>query len=347
VSAVPAPIDRTASRRNFLFLTYDPGVPSFRYRMDPLIAELRAQGHECDLLRLPSGRYFRRLYAAREQLRKADVVVVAKIKLTPPEPRLLRHWARRLVFDFDDAIYIRRPRAPHLPPHDSIWRRAKFAATCSAMDMIIAGNETLAAVAKPHSRRVEVVPTPVDTERYPAPIADNTRPPTLVWIGLAENLGYLEMVRPAMARLTGRWPDLRLRVISSDFPDWHDVRVDRFPWSSAAEIDGLATSDIGLMPLTDDEWTRGKCAFKLLQYAAAGLPSVASDVGANREAVLQGQSGFLVRTADEWQAALATLIESRDTRAEFGRRARAHVETHFAAGVVARRAAGLLLDLAG
>jgi glycosyltransferase involved in cell wall biosynthesis len=340
------PIEPATRSRSFLFLSYDPDVPSFRYRMTPVIEELRRQGHHCELLQLPSGRYFRRLFAVRERMRRSDVVVVAKIKLTPPEPRLLRRWSRRLAFDFDDAIYIRRPRAPGLPPHDSSWRRTKFAATCAAMDLVIAGNETLAAVAMPHSKRVEIVPTPIDTQRYGPPVVDGSRPPTLVWIGLPDNLGYLEMVRPAMAQLMRRWSELRLRVISSEFPDWHDVRVERFPWSSAAEIDGLATADIGLMPLTDDEWTRGKCAFKLLQYSAASLPSVASDVGANREAVVHGQSGFLVKTSDDWGTALATLIESPDLRAEFGRCARAHVEAHFAADVVARRAAQLLTELA-
>jgi glycosyltransferase involved in cell wall biosynthesis len=100
------------------------------------------------------------------------------------------------------------------------------------------------------------------------------------------------------------------------------------------------------MPLADDAWTRGKCAFKLLQYAAAGLPSVASDVGANREALLDGASGFLVPPGASWEPALAKLIESAELRVSFGGRGREHVASHYTADVVSARCAGLLTDLA-
>jgi glycosyltransferase involved in cell wall biosynthesis len=170
--------------------------------------------------------------------------------------------------------------------------------------------------------------------------------PTLVWLGRPENLDYLEQVRPALAALTRRWPDLRLRVICSEFPDWPDVAVEPVRWSPANEIAGLATAQIGLMPLADDAWSRGKCAFKLLQYAAASLPCVASDVGANREAVLDGASGFLVPVGASWEPALAKLIESAELRASFGARGREHIASHYAAEVVSGRCAALLVDLA-
>jgi glycosyltransferase involved in cell wall biosynthesis len=337
---------RSASTPGFVFLSYDPQVPSFRYRVAPVVAELTRRGRDCRVARLPSGRYGRRLLELQPTLSGARVVVVAKINFSPPEPWWLRRMCRRLVFDFDDAIYVRRPRAPGLPPGESRWRRWKFAATCAAMDLVIAGNETLAAAAAPHSRRVVVVPTPVDVDRYRAADFGAPRPPTLVWLGRPENLDYLELVRPALAALTRRWPDLRLRVICSEFPDWPEVEIERVPWSIESEVSGLATADIGLMPLADDEWTRGKCAFKLLQYAAASLPCVASDVGANREAVLDGASGFLVAPGASWESALTPLIESAELRASFGRRGREHVAQNFAADVVSRRCAALLDELA-
>jgi glycosyltransferase involved in cell wall biosynthesis len=335
-----------AATAEIAFLSYDPQVPSFRYRIAPVVAELTRLGRDCRVLELPSGRYGRRLFELKPVLSRARLVVLAKIKLSPPEPWWLRRVCRRLAFDFDDAIYVRRPRAPGLPPGESRWRRRKFAATCAAMDLVIAGNQTLAAAAAPHSRRIAVVPTPIDIDRYQATDFAAPRPPTLVWLGLPDNLGYLELVRPAIVTLTRRWPELRLRVICSEFPDWPEVAIDRVPWSAANEIAGLATADIGLMPLVDDEWTRGKCAFKLLQYAAASLPCVASDVGANREAVLEGSSGFLVRPGESWEAALAALLESTQLRASFGRRGREHVLQNFAAGVVSRRCSALLDELA-
>jgi glycosyltransferase involved in cell wall biosynthesis len=337
---------RSPSGGSIVFLSYDPNVPSFRYRLAPAIDQLREMGWPTTVLRLPSRRYGRRLFAIRAALSDASAVVVAKINLTPPEPWMLRNWSRRVAFDIDDAIYLRRPRAPGLPPGDSWWRRHKFASTCSASDLVIAGNETLAKAAAMHSKRVEIVPTPVNLRSYRIAEIDPARPPTLVWVGRPENLDYLEMIRPSLVKLARRWPNLRLRIVCSEFPPWHDVNIERVLWSPENEIEALATADVGLMPLADDEWTRGKCAFKLLQYAAAGLCCVASNVGANRKAVVHGASGFLADTPDDWENALATLLASPDLRTAFGRRGRKHIEACYDATVVSRRTAGLLADLA-
>ena len=129
-------------------------------------------------------------------------------------------------------------------------------------------------------------------------------------IVMTNRLDYLELIHPVLARLSSRWPRLQLRVISSSFPDWHDVRIERVPWSSESEVNGLMTADIGVMPLANDEWTRGKCAFKLLQYSASGLACVATDIGANREAVIDGVTGYLVRSQEDWERAISTLLES-------------------------------------
>jgi glycosyltransferase involved in cell wall biosynthesis len=139
----------------------------------------------------------------------------------------------------------------------------------------------------------------------------------------------LEMIRPALARLTKRHPDLKLRVICSQFPDWSDVAVERIAWSSATEAQSLAQSHIGVMPLTDDAWSRGKCAFKLLQYMAAALPCVASPVGANTEAVIDGRNGFHAANVDEWERSLDKLISSPELRARFGAQGREHVAERY------------------
>jgi glycosyltransferase involved in cell wall biosynthesis len=119
-------------------------------------------------------------------------------------------------------------------------------------------------------------------------------------------------------------------VICSEFPEWSDVRIERVAWSSATEAHSLAGAHIGVMPLTDDAWSRGKCAFKLLQYMAAALPCVASPVGANTEAVMDGINGFHARDVDGWERSLEKLIVSADLRAAFGARGRQHVEQRYA-----------------
>jgi glycosyltransferase involved in cell wall biosynthesis len=249
--------------------------------------------------------------------------------LSALEARLFAGFSRRRIFDVDDAIYVRKPRRLGEAADDSIWRKRKFAATCRWADAVAAGNDVLAGVARASARDVVILPTSIDTASYRPTTASAADPPTIVWIGSPENLVYLEIIRPALARLAGRYSTLKMRVICSRFPDWPEVNIERIAWSSATEAQFLATAHIGVMPLTDDEWARGKCAFKLLQYMAAALPCVASPVGANTEAVIEGFNGFHARNADEWERGLEALIQSPELRARFGASGLAHVESRY------------------
>jgi len=255
--------------------------------------------------------------------------VLHQIKLSSIEARLFAAFSGHRVFDVDDAIYVRKPRRLGEPADESAWRKKKFAATCRWVDVVVAGNDVLAQVARISAHDVAVLPTSIDASCYRLTTAPPDAPPTIAWIGSPENLTYLEMIRPALARLAQRHPTLRLRVICSQFPEWSDVTVERVPWSSATEAESLAGAHIGVMPLTDDAWSRGKCAFKLLQYMAAGLPCVASPVGANTEAVLDGVNGFHANGVEEWQQSLEKLIASPELRARFGAQGRAHVEARY------------------
>ena len=332
---------------NALLLGYHLDQPSFRHRMRSLIQSMEAAGWQVRAEQFPSGRYGLRTWERRALLRWAHVAVLHQIKLSGPEARLFAALSRRRVFDLDDAIYVRKPRRLGEPPHDSKWRRAKFAATCRNVDVVAAGNEVLAGVARASARAVEVLPTSIDTAGYQRSTAGPGDPPTIAWIGSPENLVYLEMVRPALARLAARRPALRLRVICSAFPDWPEIRIERVAWSAATEAAALAGAHIGVMPLTDDEWSRGKCAFKLLQYMAAALPCVASPVGANTEAVIDGVTGYHARGLDEWELRLGRLIESADLRARLGAAGHARVEERYAMSAYRARYVDLLNRLAG
>jgi len=313
-----------------VLLGYDLDQPSFRHRMRTLVGVLEAAGWQVHAERFPSRRYGLRTWERRSLLRRADVVVLHQIKLSAPEARLFAAFTRRRVFDVDDAIYVRKPRRLGEAPNESPWRKKKFAATCRWVDEVAAGNDVLAGVARASARAVTVLPTSIDTAAYQTTTATAADPPTVVWIGSPENLIYLEMIRPALARLSVRHPTLKMRVICSQFPLWPEINVESIAWSSASEAGSLAAAHIGVMPLTDDAWSRGKCAFKLLQYMAAGLPCVASPVGANTEAVIDGVNGFHARTVDDWERSLQSLIESPELRARFGANGRAHVESSYA-----------------
>jgi glycosyltransferase involved in cell wall biosynthesis len=329
-----------------VLLGYDLEQPSFRHRMRTLVGTLEAAGWQVRPERFPSGRYGLRTWERRLLLRAADVVVLHQIKLSALEARLMAALSRHRIFDVDDAIYVRKPRRLGEAADDSLWRKRKFAATCRWVDVVAAGNDVLAAAARPAAHAIAILPTSIDTSAYRLTSAAAGDSPTIVWIGSPENLVYLEMIRPALARLSVRYPTLKLRVICSRFPEWAEVNIERIAWSTATEAESLAAAHIGVMPLTDDEWARGKCAFKLLQYMAAALPCVASPVGANTEAVLDGVNGFHARTTEEWERHLETLIRSPELRARFGASGRAHVESRYALRTYRTRYLELLTRLA-
>ena len=331
--------------RRALLVAYRLAQPSFRYRMDCLRAPLEAAGWTVDTLELPSGRYGLRLWENRQALRRADVTVLQQIKLSAPEAWLLRRFTPHAVFDLDDAIYVRKPRRLGEPADEGAWRRAKFRATCRAMDAVVVGNAVLEAEARKAGRPVVVLPTALDPARYPPATQDPLLPPTIVWIGSPENLVYLELVRPALRALGARFPGLTLKIICSAFPDWPDLHIERVPWSSATEAAAIATAHVGIMPLTDDAWSRGKCAFKLLQYMASCLPCVASPVGANSEAVIDGVTGFLARSDADWERALAELLGSAALRQTMGSAGRRHLDEHYAVNGYSRRYVSLLEDV--
>lgn len=314
---------------NVVLLGYGLQQPSFRHRMQSLVGTLETAGWRVHCEQFPSGRYGLRTWERRGLLRWADVAVLHQIKLSGPEARLFAALARRRVFDVDDAIYVRKPRRLGDTPNTSIWRRRKFAATCRSVDVVAAGNEVLANVARQRASSIEILPTSIDVAAYQATSVAADAAPTVAWIGSPENLIYLEMIRPALAQVATRFPRFKLRVICSKFPQWSDVPIEAVEWSSSTEGAALASAHIGIMPLTDDAWSRGKCAFKLLQYMAAALPCVASPVGANTEAVLDGVTGFHAVDQTQWRDALSRLIEAPQLRARMGAAGRTHVEERF------------------
>lgn len=324
---------------------YDLDAPSLRHRWTALTPALERAGWSCRVERFPRGRYLRRIVERGDDLAGADVLWLSKIKPGLGEHGLLRGRARRIVFDFDDAVWLRKPKRPGLAPDRGRVRQWKFDRTCAMADVVLAGNEVLARRASRRARRVEVVPTTVDVAAYQAGPDPGRAGTTAVWIGLPENLVYLERIRPALAEVARRRPDFRLRVVSSAFPGWDDVPVERVAWSAAGEIDAVRSADMGLMPLDDDPWTRGKCAFKLIQYMAAALPCVGSPVGANREAVVHGETGYLAAGHDEWVGAIDRLLASAGERAAMGRQGRIRASVRYDRSVAESRVRDVLDDL--
>src|ERR1700680_4779800 len=186
-----------------VLLGYDLEQPSFRHRMRSLIGTLEAAGWRVRPERFPSGRYGLRTWERRSLLREADVAVLHQIKLSALEARLFASLSRNRVFDFDDAIYVRKPRRLGEAPDDSPWRKRKFAATCRWVHVVAAGNDVLAGVARASAHAITILPTSIDATVYRTSTAAAADAPTIAWIGSPENLGYLEIVRRGLARLAG------------------------------------------------------------------------------------------------------------------------------------------------
>ncbi len=234
-----------------------------------------------------------------------------------------------LIYDFDDAIWQmdvsdgnRRLRWLKNP--------GKTADLIAMADAVIAGNDYLADYAVHHNPRVQVIPTTIDTDAYPVVPVRRDGPVRIVWTGSPTTIRHLVTALPVLRRLKHRYGD-RLRFTVIGDPSFHDadLGVRGQAWDPHTEAADLAVGDIGIMPLPDEEWSKGKCALKGLQYMALGLPVVLSAVGANNGVVQDGINGFTALSVEEWTNKLARLIEDADLRDRIGREARRTVEQRY------------------
>ncbi|MGQ0615290.1 MAG: glycosyltransferase family protein [Planctomycetaceae bacterium] len=315
--------------KRLLLLCHDRKAASFRVRWERHLEPLAAAGIACDVREIPGGGGGRAALFA--EAARFDGVVLQRRLLGARDFARLRRAARVLVYDFDDALLF-RPSAPHR----SCKRRTRFFRTVRGADLVLAGNRILAGYARLAARAVAVVPSTADTEAIrPAAPAPGFR---VVWIGQRATLPHLETVRAALLDAGRSIPGFTLRVVADAAPP----EVEFLPWSEAAELEALASAHAGIMPLPDDPFARGKCAYKLLLYYAAGLPAIVSPVGANRP-LAAGGGALLARTPGEWEAALRRLAADPALRARLGARGRAFVERGYAARLVPPRLAALLL----
>jgi glycosyltransferase involved in cell wall biosynthesis len=298
-------------------------TPSSRYRILQYIPNLQEMGHDCTVLRIPP-RFHTRFFAFRKMSDFALVVLQKKL-LNPLEFWFLRRYSKSLLYDFDDAIMYRNS---HINPN-SQQRRQRFNRTVHNADWVIAGNQYLREKV-PHSR-VSIIPTPIDMQRYHAKIYRNEgKVVTLGWIGSKSTLAYLLDLKGVLEEIGRNFNNVQLKIVCDTFFDCQHLRVIKKPWRYEEEIEDLHSFDIGLMPLSDDLWSRGKCAFKLLQYLAVGVPVVASPVGMNSEVVHNHKNGFLALNEHEWLEWLKLLIQDPDLRRKLGQKGRELIKTDYA-----------------
>jgi glycosyltransferase involved in cell wall biosynthesis len=298
-----------------------------RYRLAAFRPFLEQAGHTLELRAMPR-RWLARLALFRA-LRGASVIVQRRL-LPSWQCLVLRRAARLLLFDFDDAVFLRDSYAAR-GLHDR-RRRRRFVDLMRCADVVIAGNAFLAehATRWAGSRRVHLIPTCVDPERYPQ--AEPVRSGggvELVWVGSSSTLQGLEAIAPLLDEIGRRVPGLCLKLICDRFLQLRDLAVLPCPWTEASEAEEIARADIGISWIPDDDWSRGKCGLKVLQYMAAGLPVIANPVGVQVEMVRHGETGFLAQTPEQWIEAVHRLAHDPALRRRMGRAGRRLVESHY------------------
>lgn len=286
-------------RRTVLFVISRLQSPSTRYRALAYFPDLREAGWEPVHLTAP--RHAGQALAMLRWAAGADATVLCRRLFGPPLPRLLRMTAKHLVFDLDDAVMVKSSGRP------SGTRRRRFRRTVRLCDQVWAGNDYLAGLCSRFNDAVVMLPTAVDPGKYSV-ASDKPRDTwDLVWIGSASTRKYLEAALPLLENLGQRIPRLRLKIIADFELPTQKLRTLPVSWSEEIEAAEIASAHVGIAPMPDDPWTRGKCGLKVLQYMAAGLPVIASDVGAHREIVIPGETGFLATSPEEWCEAASRL----------------------------------------
>ncbi len=267
---------------------------------------------------LAAGSFLKRLVQFPKILR-ADLIVIERefFPCFPPLFELLI-WVIKggYILEFDDAIFLSR------------GRRLKYPSTVRMARKVIVGNEFLADYARRYNDNVYVVPTCLDVEAYEVKASYGLEGrPCIGWIGLPYNFHHLRIVEGTIGKLIEDM-NCEFVVISGREPEL-SFPVTYVPWSLEGEKVEISKFDVGVMPLEDTPFARGKCGLKILQYMAAGVPVVASPVGVNREIIRDGVNGFLARNEKEWEEKLTLLVADERLREKFGREGRKTVEEKY------------------
>ena len=313
-----------------LLAIIDPGCPaSTRIRVAQFESYLQSKAVELEIVDWPrkGSEHGGAMDTLLERVTLSDAVVLQRYLPNSTVLREIRRRARRLTYDFDDAvIYSESTRGkPHLKLR-RLWRFRQMMRCC---DAVTAGNDYLGAIARRYgASEVRTLPTTVDFRSceskvanmdsfvacgsVPAPGRQIANDPVVGWIGLPSTLPYLARLRRPLERLCEEVVGLKVRVISSQRPDLGEASVEYVEWTPQAEVRELKRMHVGLAPLLDDLWTRGKCARRLTQYMAAGIPSVASPVGAQAEITDYGAALPAVSDA-EWVGAVRRILADART----------------------------------
>jgi glycosyltransferase involved in cell wall biosynthesis len=344
---------------------------SSRYRVEQYVPYLSDNGFQCSVRPFVSPRFYRILYKRGHYLKKAffftgscirrgvdlfaalfsDLVFI-HLEAFPFGPpifeTILRLTGKKIIYDLDDAIFLRSASRAN-----SFLRYFKSPSKVNTIlkisDYVITSNNHLYDYAKQYNRRVEVINTSVDTEKFipsEKETSDMDYALTVGWIGSYTTSPYLEMLRGVFTRLSEKYR-FRIKLVGAQGIDFDvaGVVVDKIFWRLEDEIEQFRSLDIGVYPLPENQWTLGKAGFKAIQYMSVAVPCVASCVGTNKDIIQDGVEGFLVKTQDEWVDRLSRLMESPELRKRMGKAGRKKIEATCSLKVNAPRVLKIIRDV--
>lgn len=343
------------NKHRILFLVaHRPGrSPGQRFRFEQYLHHLQQNGFDCQVSWLISekddpifyanGKYLAKLlflvrslwkrFSDLRRVRQFDIVFLyreAHMLGTTFFERQIRRKGVKMVVDFDDSIWLRDVSNGN-KKLAFLKRPSKTADIVAMCNAVIVGNQYLADYSLVFNPHVHIIPTTLDTETYlPVQRSEENRPVCIGWTGSSTTIKHFSLAVPVLQQIRQKYGEqVVFRVISDEFFDGHLEGLENIRWNKETELDDLASIDIGIMPLPDDAWARGKCGFKGLQYMALAKPAVMSPVGVNNEIIRHGENGFLAQDQKQWFDLLCQLIDDPQLRSRMGEKGRKTVVERF------------------
>lgn len=326
--------------------------PSQRFRFEQYFSFLNQQGFDChlsplldetdDVIFYSEGNFFSKIriviqsyFKRKADLKKTndyDIVFIQREALMTGSvffERGLKRKKTKIVFDFDDAIWLPNVSEGN-KKFEWLKNPKKTSEIITLSDLIIAGNNYLSEYAKQFNKNVHIIPTTIDTDYHKKKNVKKDERICIGWTGSHTTIQHFEHAVPVLKKLKAKYGDkIYFKVIGDANYSNYELNIRGVKWTLKDEIDQLSEIDIGIMPLPDDEWTKGKCACKGLQYMSLEIPSVMSAVGMNREIISEGVNGFLAENDRELFEKISLLIENPELRKKVGIEAKKTVEQKY------------------
>ena len=265
-----------------------------------------------------------------------DIIFVYREALLTGSYRFERQFAKsnaKLVFDFDDAIWLQNVSAGNRSLQ-FLKNPSKTQSILGVADMVFAGNDFLADFARKYADNVKVIPTTIDLNYHKRKSFRNDEKVCIGWTGTQTTLKYLDQIKPVFTELKRKYGNkIYFKVICDEPWDFNELEVINEKWLRENEIDQLEELDIGLMPLNDDQWSRGKCGFKGLQYMAMETATIMSPIGVNKQIVEHEINGYLANRKEDWLRIISLLIEDKELRRRIGKAGRKTISKYYSTSV--------------